>query len=61
LGYVLMNPSVSGVIESKIVVVVTGQRSNQTYTLDLPIIGRVHKNSNIFEAVSDSNRSNSLV
>ena len=42
LGYILMNPSHSGLIESKIIVTVKGMRTNKVYTLDIPIIGNVH-------------------
>jgi hypothetical protein len=43
LGYVLLNPSREGAVETKLTLVAAGQRSNRSYTMEVPIVGRVHK------------------
>ena len=48
LGYVLLNPTKAGIVESKIKVTVLGQRSNRTYHVEVPIVGMVHKEANVF-------------
>jgi len=50
LGYVLMNPTKVGIIESVIKLTLLGQRSNKTYHLEIPIVGLVHTEANVFGA-----------
>lgn len=50
LGFALINPIQPGLLESKLTVVVLGQRTNKTYYLDVPIIAFVHKSQDIFGA-----------
>ena len=50
LGYVLLNPSKSGMIETKIKLSLYGQRTNKTYHLNLPVVGMVHHEANVFGA-----------
>jgi hypothetical protein len=48
LGYVLLNPTKVGIIESVIKLTLLGQRSNKTYHLEIPIVGLVHTEANVF-------------
>jgi hypothetical protein len=47
IGFVLLNPVEAGVIETKLIVYTQGQKTNQTQILELPIVGKVHRNSNL--------------
>jgi hypothetical protein len=48
LGWILLNPSKPGVIESKITLSLLSQRTNRTFEIDVPIIGMVHHEANVF-------------
>lgn len=56
LGYVLLNPTKSGIIESKIKLTVLGQRTNKTYHLDIPVVGMVHQEANVLGANTVTNQ-----
>ena len=48
LGYVLLSPVKKGLIEQKIVLTLQGAKTNRIFTVDIPIIGMVHTQANIF-------------
>jgi hypothetical protein len=50
LGYAILFPVQPGPIETKIIVIMQGSRTNKTYTLDLPVVGSVHTEPNVFGA-----------
>jgi hypothetical protein len=56
LGYVLLNPTKSGVIETKIKLTLLGQRSNKTFNVVIPIVGMVHSEANVFGTTLISNQ-----
>jgi len=56
LGYVLLNPTKSGIIESKIKLTMLGQRTNKTYNLEIPLVGMVHHEANVFGAHTVTNQ-----
>jgi hypothetical protein len=41
LGFVVLTPSKAGLLEHKVVFQLTGQKTNRTYKVELPIIGTV--------------------
>lgn len=56
IGYVLLNPTKSGVIETKIKLTLLGQRSNKTFHVDIPIVGMVHNEAHVFGTTLISNQ-----
>ena len=48
LGYVLLDPLKAGMVDTKLIVMAMGQRTNRTYRLEVPIVGMVHSQAGIF-------------
>lgn len=48
LGYIVLDPRKVGPVEQKLIVTLTGQRSNKTFSLEVPIIGSVYDSEKSF-------------